>query len=92
MKKLALFLAIFALASCEDNRKLKFIGQDVIDGKVSAIREGHTGRAPLYPKIWVQTPTVTREVEIPFSYEGRWKVGDSCLLIIERYEEIKKEK
>ena len=26
-------------------------------------------------------------VEIPFEYENRWKIGDSCLLIIEKYKE-----
>lgn len=29
----------------------------------------------------------TKEVDIPYEYEGRWKVGDSCLLIIEKYKE-----
>jgi hypothetical protein len=31
--------------------------------------------------------SATKEVKIPFEYEGRWKVGDSCLLIIEKYKE-----
>ena len=94
MKKLILFLSLALLIACEDNNKLQYIGQEVIDGKVSATQPGHPGgygHPADLPVIWVQTPTITKEVEIPFSYEGRWKVGDSCLLIIERYKEIKEE-
>lgn len=67
--------------------KYTHIGQEIIDGKVSATEKGHSGRVATLPKIWVQTATTTKEVEIPFDYEGRWKVGDSCLLIIEKYKE-----
>ena len=90
MKKLILFLAFITLVSCEDNGRPKFIGQDIIDGKVSATQPGSRGgygHPADLPVIWIQTPTETREVEIPFAYEGKWKVGDSCLLIIERYQE-----
>jgi hypothetical protein len=90
MKKIILFLAIITLVSCDDGTKPKFIGQDIIDGKVSAIKPGTAGgygHPADLPVIWVQTPTETRKVEIPFEYEGKWKVGDTCLLIIERYVE-----
>jgi len=89
MRKL-LILIFIVLSSCNDGN-LEYIGQDIIDGKVSAIAEGHPGRGAIYPKIWVQDSTSTQEVDIPFKYEGRWKVGDSCLLIIEKYKEITKE-
>lgn len=85
-------LAISLLTISCTQPKYEQIGQEVIDGKVSAIKEGHSGRVATFPKIWVQTPTETKEVEIPFEYEGRWKVGDSCLLIIEKYKEIQDEK
>jgi hypothetical protein len=91
MKKLYI-LFLLSLISCSDS-KYKHIGQEIIDGKVSAIKSGikSSGRGSLeeLPKIWVQSATETREVDIPFEYEGRWKVGDSCLLIIEKYEIIK---
>ena len=90
-----LFLAIIILSSCEDGSRPRFIGQDIIDGKVSATQPGSPGgygHPAELPAIWVQTPTETREVEIPFEYEGKWKVGDSCLLIIERYVEPKEQK
>ena len=70
--------------------KYKHIGQEIIDGKVSATTMGAKGRVATFPKIWVQNATETKEVEIPFIYEGRWKVGDSCLLIIEKYKEVEK--
>lgn len=89
MKKVIMLLSIFI--SCKEP-KYEYIGQEIIDGKVSAIQEGHRGRVSSYPKIWVQNPTETKGVEIPFAFEGRWKVGDSCLLIIEKYKVIENEK
>ena len=86
MNKLLLLLIPFLL-SCEG--ELSYIGQEIIDGKISAVKEGSSGRTGSLPKIWVQTPTSTRKVDIPFEYEGRWKVGDTCLLIIEKYKENK---
>jgi hypothetical protein len=89
MKKIVLALLIFC--SCS-NAKYEKIGQEILDGKVSAYKEGYSSSrgGTTYPKIWVQTETQTVEVEIPFALEGRWKVGDSCLLIIEKYKEVDK--
>ena len=90
MKKLVLALLIFC--SCS-NAKYEKIGQEILDGKVSAYKEGHSNSGEgtiTYPRIWVQTETQTVEVEIPLALEGRWKVGDSCLLIIEKYKEVDK--
>ena len=87
MKKILLsLLLILTLTSCKDD--LEFIEQEVIDGKVSQVQKGDYGSdysGSSMPKIWVQTPTQTTEVEIPFKYDGKWKVGDSCLLIIQKY-------
>jgi hypothetical protein len=81
---------LLLLTSCTE-QKYTHIGQEIIDGKVSAIKGGverHCrGCISDYPMIWVQTATATRQVQIPFEYEGKWKVGDSCLLIIEKYKE-----
>lgn len=90
MKKIYLLITGLVLLSCTQP-KYEHIGQEIIDGKVSAIQNGSPGRVAKSPKIWVQNATETKEVEIPFAYERRWKVGDSCLLIIEKYEIIKKE-
>jgi hypothetical protein len=89
MKKLLVLVLVLMtlLFSCDE--QYTYIGQEVIDGKISAVREGSIGEIGHSPKIWVQTPTTTRELEIPFEYEGRWKVGDTCLLIIEKYKENK---
>ena len=89
MKNLHVLLILTTLfISCKEH-KYEHIGQEIIDGKVSATKDGSRGsRGVNYsPKIWVQNVTETKEVEIPFEYEGRWKVGDSCLLIIEKYKE-----
>ena len=90
MKKIVLALLIFC--SCS-NAKYEKINQEILDGKVSAYKEGHSNSGEgtiTYPRIWVQTETQTVEVEIPLALEGRWKVGDSCLLIIEKYKEVDK--
>jgi hypothetical protein len=87
MKKVFLVLVLcIIISSCTDS-KYEYIGQEIIDGKISAVEKGGIGRWGYLPKIWVQTPTETRAVEIPFEYQNRWKVGDSCLLIIEKYKE-----
>ena len=88
IKIIIVAISILLLNSCKEE-KYTYIGQEVIDGKVSAVREGSIGEMGHSPKIWVQTPTSTRKVDIPFEYENRWKVGDSCLLIIEKYKENK---
>jgi hypothetical protein len=87
MKKLLLLLFPFLL-SCEG--ELSYIGQEIVDGKISAVKKGVAGDFGRHRStIWVQTPTSTRKVDIPFEYENRWKVGDTCLLIIEKYKENK---
>jgi hypothetical protein len=86
MRNIYLIMLIF-ITSCTEP-KYEHIGQEIIDGKVSAIKEGYSGRHATLPKIWVQSPTETKEVDIPFEYDGRWKVGDTCLLIIEKYKVI----
>jgi hypothetical protein len=87
MKKILLIQAGLMLFSCTEPKYVS-IGQEIVDGKVSATKRGHGGRISELPKLWVQTNKVTKEIEIPFEYEGRWKVGDSCLLIIQKYKEI----
>jgi hypothetical protein len=76
--------------SCTES-KYTHIGQEIIDGKVSATKAGIKricrGCINEPPVIWVQTTTTTKKVEIPFEYDGKWKVGDNCLLIIEKYKE-----
>lgn len=86
-----MLLVSLLVLSCEDP-KYKNIGQEIIDGKVSATQEGHSGRGvSRSPTLWIQTDKITKEVNIPFEFENRWKVGDSCLLIIQKYEIIKEE-
>jgi len=87
MKQIIITIIILVLFSCT-KPKYKHIGQEIIDGKVSATEKGVTGKYGHNPKIWVQDSKKTVSVSIPFSSENRWKVGDSCLLIIEKYQII----
>ena len=86
MKNIHILLIAILFTSCTPP-KYEHIGQEIIDGKVSALSTGHTGRHTVLPKIWVQSAKQIKEVSIPFEYENKWKVGDSCLLIIEKYKE-----
>jgi hypothetical protein len=87
MKNIHVLLLSILFISCEQP-KYTHIGQEIIDGKVSATRKGHVGRGNSQkPTLWIQNATETKEVDIPYEYEGKWKVGDSCLLIIEKYKE-----
>lgn len=92
MNKILLLFCV-VVVSCTQP-KYEHIGQTIINGKVSAVKEGipFSRASGNRPKIWVQNATETKEVEIPFEFEGRWKVGDSCLLIVEKYKEIPYEK
>ena len=85
MNKILIIIITALFISC--NEKYTHIGQEIIDGKVSAIEPGYVGRGGKNPRIYVQDNKKTVSVSIPFSYENRWKVGDSCLLIIEKYKE-----
>jgi hypothetical protein len=89
MKNIHLLLLVIIFSSCT-KPKYTHIGQEIIDGKVSAVQQANLGCAGRKPVIWIQTPTTTKEVVIPFEYEGKWKVGDSCLLIIEKYKKNEK--
>ena len=91
MKNILLIILLFTIYSCS-TEPLEYIGQEIIDGKVSAIEEGHRGRTSTLPVIYVQTDKTTRSVSIPFAYEHRWKAGDSCLLIVEKYKIISQNK
>jgi hypothetical protein len=87
MKNFLFILSILFLASCTEG-PLQFDSREIIDGKVSEVQHGYHGGeyAPdIQPAIWVQTSTSTNKVELPFEYDYRWQVGDSCLLIIEKY-------
>ena len=86
MKIITLIASLFII-SCSQP-KYKNIGQEIIDGKVSAFVPGQIGRMSTLPAIYVQSATQTVKVNIPFKYSNRWRVGDSCLLIIEKYKEV----
>lgn len=84
--RLTLLLSSLSLLLGCDNSKYKAIGQEIVDGRISQIKKGPFSFTPTF--IWVQTTTQTVQVEIPPHYENRWKVGDSCFLIIQKYKVI----
>lgn len=90
MKNIHILILALLFVSCTEP-KYTHIGQEIIDGKVSATKAGIKrdcrGCISEPAIIWVQTTTTTKKVEIPYEYDGKWKVGDNCLLIIEKYKE-----
>lgn len=84
-----LLIFLFGLYSCSNN-EYKVIDTKIIKGKVSAIEEGHRGRTSILPKLYVQDNKSTVEVNIPFSNENDYKVGDSITLVIQQIEQFKK--
>lgn len=75
--KLSILLLTLIFA-CQ-NEKIEMFDQEIIEGKISAVVPGHTAM------IYIQNPTKTIGIKIPFKYEKRWKVGDSCVFIIQKY-------
>jgi hypothetical protein len=87
MRKI-LVIFLFGLYSCNNNG-YEVIDTKIIKGKVSAIEEGHRGRASRLPKLYVQDNKHTFEVDIPFANENDYKVGDSITLIIQQVKKFK---
>ncbi len=84
-----LLIFLFGLYSCSNN-DYKVIDTKIIKGKVSAIEGGHGGKVTILPKLYVQDNKSTVEVNIPFSNQNDYKVGDSITLVIQQIEQFKK--
>ena len=74
-------------SSCEHN--LELTSQEIIKGRISAVDKGNPiGRFPSNPIIWVQDATKTIKIgNIPFSHSDYFKVGDTCLVVIQKYKD-----
>jgi hypothetical protein len=86
MKKLVIFLSVL-LFSC--NNEYNIVDTKIIKGKVSAIEEGHRGRALRLPRIYIQDSKHTITIDIPFANEDDYKIGDSITVIIQQIEKHK---
>ena len=87
MKKI-LLICLIALFGCNDSYKI--IDTTIVKGIVSAIEEGHRGRASRLPKLYIQDSKHTITIDIPFANENDYKVGDSITVIVQQVEGIKK--
>ena len=87
MKTLFL-ISILSLCSCSDSN-LELISTEVVKGKVSEVKVGWNSlRGPgEMSKIYIQNPTYTKCVEIPVGEEQKYKVGDTAILVIQKYKE-----
>lgn len=59
MKKILALSVGLTLLSCQEPKYVS-IGQEIVDGKVSATKKGYNGILSEHPKIWVQTDKVTK--------------------------------
>jgi hypothetical protein len=96
MKIKSLFTSIimFGLlfSSCGGGNMQRF-ETEIIQGKVSAKERGIAGyRYSTQLKIWIQSAKETKLVTLPNEYNDRWNVGDSVILIIEKYKVYSSEK
>ncbi len=88
MKLKSLFTSIimFGLLFSSCGGDMQRFDTEVIQGKVSAKERGVVGYKHSTPlRIWVQSAKETRCVILPIEYNDRWNVGDSVILIIEKY-------
>ena len=74
MKNIHVLLIAILITSCT-TPKYEHIGQEIVDGKVSATKAGIKrdcrGCISEPAIIWVQTTTTTKKVEIPYEYDGK---------------------
>lgn len=91
MKKLVLALTILGLVSCGPSGQYELEAQEILNGVVSAKKRGNRSAYNSFsPTIWVQTPTSTKKLSIPFEYETKWKVGDSITIVVQKYYKVEK--
>lgn len=86
MKKLIITLLLLCIVtvSCQE-QEFKLLDTQFVDGTVSAIERHDYSMGPL---LYVQTSKDTYKVRLPIELKNRWKVGDSCLIIVEQYEKV----
>jgi hypothetical protein len=84
MSKLITILLLTVLSSC--NQKYEVVTTEVVKGIVSAKEEAVTGGygRPYTPaRIYIQTPILTKQVELPHKFKDEYNVGDTAILIIQ---------
>lgn len=93
MKKLFLILLTgLFLQSCSD-KPMEHIGTDFIEGTVSHIepfKPGGYGIIGHNTILYVQSPTQTISIDLPLRLADRWKVGDTIIVITQKYKVIEK--
>lgn len=87
MNKLITILFLAVLSSC--NQKYEVVTTEVVKGVVSAKEEAITGGygRPYKPaKLYLQTPTSNKQVELPHKFKDEYNIGKTAILIIQRIE------
>lgn len=86
MLKKSLLLLSLLLIACSDNTEYQVVETEVINGVISDKYQGHVGRIPNSPMIYIQTPRKTFEVAIPFKDVNQFNIGDSIMVIVQLVE------
>ena len=80
-------LILMLLSSC--NGDYKVIETKVVKGVISAKDEGHVGRSPLLPKFYVQSAKEIITIDVSFTDENLFKVGDTICVVVKTVEKVK---
>lgn len=62
IKILTILTLILILMSCKEEPKYKYLGQEIINGKISTVEKGimcEVYQPAILPKIWIQNATQT---------------------------------
>ena len=78
-----LMFIILILHSC--NQQYQVIDTKIINGVISAKEEGHRGRISTLPKLYVQSPKEIEMIDIPFSDENLFNIGDTICELLKQF-------
>lgn len=72
---------------CTSNKHGELMEQHIIDGVVSDIKTYSTTNngVVIEVTVYVQTTTSTESFTARNRYMKKWKIGDSCILVINKY-------
>lgn len=80
----AIAVSMLIINGCSESGEFNLESQTVIEGRVSAKEKYCFKGCSHY--IWVQDNKQTLKINVPYDFWIKYKVGDSCTTIIQRYE------
>jgi len=95
MKNLIVLIILIFIAGCSSSSCDKNLENvSVVEGVISAIDVGNKSMygVPYRPTVlYIQTAKQTTKVEIPLESSDNWRVGDYTVLVVQKYNVVKKQ-